>query len=90
MEFGTPKGKKLSSNQPFSGATDDGSEILYHLLSKRPYEKLYILHINWLAGFLNHQQSVSFREVNTLGIQSPSENEGRPLLILWRSVIGIP
>ncbi len=31
-------------------------EILHHLLSMKPYEKWDILHINWFAGFLNHQQ----------------------------------
>ena len=29
---------------------------VHHLLSMKPYEKRDILHINWLAGFLNHQQ----------------------------------
>ena len=31
-------------------------EILHHLLSMKPYETWNVLHINWLAGFLNHQQ----------------------------------
>ena len=37
-------------------------EILHHLLSMKPYEKWDLLHISWLAGFLNHQQYVLFCE----------------------------
>ena len=37
-------------------------ELLHHLLHNlymKPYEKWDILHINWLARFLKHQQYVS-------------------------------
>ena len=40
-------------------------EVLHHLLSMKPYEKWYIYHINWLAGFL--PSTVSYPALVILG-----------------------
>ena len=37
-------------------------EILHHLLHMKPYV-LEILHLNWLAGFLDHQQYQLLQDV---------------------------
>ena len=34
------------------------AEILHHLRCMKPCRKWYIYHMNWLAGFLNHQHYV--------------------------------